>query len=136
MKTKHDDLIKRANDNSMALLNSVSLFELSAQYKTRRVIRLSDQEIKEEKERINHELIRLMFSIHIAEKFIEEKGLNEEYLKMTNEVILEVAEKTKPKATVEKTEDSSINKIEEILNSDKKESAKIDIPSEGAAKIK
>lgn len=98
-KGKYDDLIQNVQNNCSAMINSLRLFELSARYETRKLLRMSDQEIKIEKENIKTEFIRLMFSIHISEAIIRKHGINEEYQKMANEVMEVVAQRSKQKAT-------------------------------------
>jgi hypothetical protein len=100
-KGKYDDLIQNVQNNCSAMINSLRLFELSARYETRKLLKMSDQAIRIEKENIKTEFIRLMFSIHISEEIIRKHGINEEYQKMANEVMEIVAERSKQKAKAE-----------------------------------
>jgi hypothetical protein len=107
-KGKYDDLIQNVKNNSTAIMNSLRLFELSVRYETRKLLKMSDQEIRIEKSAIKDELIRLMFSIHVAEEVIRKNGLNEEYQKMAEEVMKVVGQRIKPEVKAEDAEESEV----------------------------
>ena len=105
---KYGLLIESVEKNSSAMINSLRLFELAARYETRKLLKMSDQEIAMEEAAIKDELVRLMFTIHIAEEVINNNKLQEEYKQMMEEVMSIVAERYQQKATAENAESKVI----------------------------
>ena len=112
-----NDIIKKINELSIAVLNGIFLFELAGSYKTRQHIRLTDGEIEEYKKDIRDDLVRWVFSLCIAEDILKKHNLWEEYESLSGRIIERVAQNNKSKQSAEKAEQEQ-GKKEEVESED------------------